>query len=443
MRRAMTNSKHFVGFSVFTVGLALLSPTPAAAQPVAPPAAPPPEAAPSAEAPAAPPAPAPVAPAASAAAPAPAPVFAPPPAGDVALPSAAPMPPPPPPVTPPEPPRQLSVGSAGGSFQPGALLQAWLDWSHQDEKPSGASVPVADEKTFTFRLRRAELSVKGDIVPKAVAYKVVFDPARALEVNQVSVPSASGTGSVTVAQPVSPLTILQDFYITFQSDYADVSVGQFKVPVSYEGSNSASKILFPERAAIARYYGDKRDVGLRVEKKLCDYFGYVAGLYNGNGQNRLDDDTDKDGALRLEGYFEGLTVAGVGYTTIGKRKKSSRDRLEADLKYDAHSLYVIAEYIHGWDSKGGGKAVEGNGTYIQAAYTLFDHFQPMVRVGEIDPNMDKRGDHYMHYEAGAAWLFHKYESKLTLAGAIYDPTHATPPSNPKRAEVILAAQASF
>jgi hypothetical protein len=106
-------------------------------------------------------------------------------------------------------------------------------------------------------------------------------------------------------------------------------------------------------------------------------------------------------------------------------------------------VYVIAEYIHGWDTKGGGKAVEGQGTYVEAAYTLFDHLQPMVRVGDVDPVMHKPGDHYWHYEAGAAWLFQKNEAKITLAGAIFDPTEPTPPTNPKRTQLILAAQAGF
>jgi hypothetical protein len=315
-------------------------------------------------------------------------------------------------------------------------------------KPKGATVPLGDEKTFFFRLRRAELRVKGDIVPKRIAYQVMIDPARALEVNQVK--ADSGTGTVAVAQPpmsadgkFSPLTILQDYFITFQSDYADVSLGQFKIPVSYEGYNASAKTLFPERAAVSRLYGDKRDIGVRVDKKIGDHFYYSAGLFNGSGQNKADDDTDKDGALRLEGYVEGLTVAGVGYTTIGKREKSSRDRLEVDVKYDAHNVYVIGEYIHGWDTKGGAKAVEGHGTYVQAAYTLIDHLQPMVRVGDVEPAMHKSGDHYWQYEAGVAWLLQKNEAKVTLAGAIYDPTTPNPPTNPKRTEVILAAQAGF
>ena len=371
-------------------------------------------------------------------------------------PPASTVPVPPPPVVPPPapqadaPPKQLAVGSGGGYFQPGALLQFWIDWSHQDMTAPGKTVPVGDEKTFQFRLRRAELRVKGDIVPKRIAYNVMIDPARALEVNQVKAAPASGTDPVLVAQPpvgadgkFSPLSVLADYFITFQTDYADVSVGQFKVPLSYEGSNSASKILFPERAPVARLYGDKRDIGLRVEKKLWEHFGYSAGIFNGTGQNKLDDDTEKDGALRLEGYFEGLTLAGVGYTTLGKREKSSRDRLEADLKYDAHGIYVVAEYIHGWDTKGGGKASEGHGAYVEVAYTLFDHLQPMVRVGDVEPVMHVPGDHYWHYEGGVAWLFRKNEAKLQLAASHFAPTTPTPPTNPERTQVILAAQAGF
>ncbi len=317
-------------------------------------------------------------------------------------------------------------------------------------KPEGASVPVADEKTLNFRLRRAELRVKGDIVPEQIAYQVMVDPARALEVNQVRVAPASGTTSVAVAQPpvgadgrFSPLTILQDYFITFQTDYADISLGQFKIPLSYEGYNGSSKILFPERAPVARYYGDRRDIGIRIDKKLGEHFYYSAGIFNGAGQNKLDDDTEKDAALRLEGYIEGLTVAAVGYTTVGKREKSSRDRLEADVKYDAHNVYVLGEYIHGWDTRGGGPASEGHGTYVQAAYTLFGHLQPMLRVGDVEPVIDTPGDHYWHYEAGVAWLFQKNEAKVTLAGAIFDPTSPSPPTNPQKTQVILAAQAGF
>jgi hypothetical protein len=348
-------------------------------------------------------------------------------------------------------PKTLEVGS-GGAWSPSGLIQAWLVGSHQTQTVPGRATPMADEDTLTFRLRRAELRVKADIVPKRVLFQVMIDPARALELNRSALPvGGGGTGTVTVSQPppdasgaASPLTILQDVFVTFPTDYVDISIGQFKIPVSMEGYGASSRILFPERAPGARRYGDRRDIGIRLEKKLGNHFGYTLAMINGAGQNRLDTDTEKDAAARLEIYpVEGLTLAGVGYTTVGKRKKSSRDRLEADLKYDAHSLYVIAEYIHGWDSVRQAKAVEGHGAYVQAAYTFFDRLQPMVRFGEVEPNTDAAGDHFRHYEGGLNWLFQKHEAKVGLAVAYYDPTNPNPPTNPERWEGILTVQAGF
>ena len=51
-----------------------------------------------------------------------------------------------------------------------ALLQFWIYGADQDE-----------DETFTFRIRRAELRVKGEIVPKQIGYQIQIDPARALE----------------------------------------------------------------------------------------------------------------------------------------------------------------------------------------------------------------------------------------------------------------------
>lgn len=340
----------------------------------------------------------------------------------------------------------------GGEWSPGGLIQAWLVGSHQNETVPGRAMPVADEDTLTFRLRRAELRVKADIVPKRVLFQVMIDPARALELSNRSVAvGGGGSGSVTVAQPAvdaagsaSPITILQDVFITFPTDFVDISIGQFKIPLSMEGYGGSSRILFPERAPVARRFGDRRDIGIRLEKKLGNHFGYTLELINGSGQNRLDTDTEKDGAARLEIYpLEGLTLAGVGYATLGKRKKASRDRLEADLKYDVHNVYVIAEYFHAWDTVRQAKAVEGHGAYVQAAYTLFGHLQPMVRFGDVEPNRDASGDHFWHYEGGLNWLFQKHEAKVGLAVAYYDPTTPNPPVNPKRLEGILAVQAGF
>src|SRR6185503_17596570 len=69
------------------------------------------------------------------------------------------------PAAEPELPTRLRV-SKSGFFQPSAQLQFWA---------YGQSTEVKGEQDFTggFRLRRAELRIKGEIVPKLFAFNVM------------------------------------------------------------------------------------------------------------------------------------------------------------------------------------------------------------------------------------------------------------------------------
>src|SRR5205085_1236583 len=132
------------------------------------------------------------------------------------------------------------------------------------------------------------------IWPGHVAYAVMIDPAKLLEFGDKTVAVANAPApadpakpeQVNVKQPVSAVSMLQDVYLTFQFPIVDISLGQFKTPVSWEGYNSSSKLLFPERALVSRMFGDKRDLGLRLAKTF-KRFGYSAGLFNGAGANNL------------------------------------------------------------------------------------------------------------------------------------------------------------
>ncbi|HMI92498.1 MAG TPA: hypothetical protein VK509_14085 [Polyangiales bacterium] len=308
-------------------------------------------------------------------------------------------------------PKKLSVGAAEGVFQPGLLLQGWFLIDH------------ADETTDTFRLRRAELSAKGEIVPKLVAYGLMADFAKVLEPTTTTIEIPDGD-PVTVRQPVSAISALQDFLITFQSEYVDVTVGQYKIPVSYEGSvNSSSKLLFAERAFVSREYGDRRDLGLKLSKAF-KYVGYTAGVWNGAGQNNLDNNKGKEVGLRLELYpVEGLLIGGVAYTTIGQRDENgAKDRFEGDLRYERDAFLFQAEYINATDRIGGAK-VKGHGFSAALAYGFLDQtLQPVVRVGYLDPNTDTdlepasqtAKDELFHVDLGVNYLIQKHEAKVLL-----------------------------
>lgn len=339
-------------------------------------------------------------------------------------------------------PDRVTVGKNGGFWQPGLLLQAWGLVRHLDNDDAD----VADTQTW-FRIRRAELKMKGEIVPELVAYQVMIDPAKTI-FRSATVPVTPPTdaepspGSVSVRQPGNDASILQDVYITFLSEYADVSIGEFKIPVSLEGYGSSSRLILPERALVSTTFGDRRDMGLRIEKKIGKTFYYYAGLFSGSGINQVDEDNEKEASLRVEVYpVEGLTLGAVGYATLGERDGSVRDRVEVDARYDAHNVLLQAEYIRGWDGEEEeGQRREGHGSYVAAGYTFLERIQPVLRVGFVDPNLDEDDDRTTHYDAGLNYYLRGQEARLTLSVSVFDQQAADAPST---IDGILAAQVSF
>jgi len=341
-------------------------------------------------------------------------------------------------------PTKLAVGKDGqGRIQPGILAQGWYVLDRNGGKTT----------TSTFRLRRAEISVKGEILPKKVGVQIMIDPAKVRESTATTL-TDSGGDTVTVQQPAASLSILQDFYITFLSQYADVSVGQFKIPVSWEGYNSSAKIIMPERALISSLFGDKRDLGVRIAK-TWKKFGYSAGIFNGQGANNLDTNIQKDLALRLEVYpVDGLTLAAVTYDSVGVRDKAgTKDRQELDARYEKDGILAQAEYIRARDiGADGADAVTAQGFYAALGYTIKNKdlggdLQPVVRVGYVDPNVDadvdpttsKGNDERWHYDVGLNYYLKAHEMKLQASYQRIQFDTNTPNVN----EIIVAAQVNY
>jgi hypothetical protein len=354
-----------------------------------------------------------------------------------------PTPPPPPPPPPagageaPPPPKKLAVGT-GGLFQPGLLLQGWFIF---DGCPSCTS--PTPSSVSSFRVRRAEVHIKGEIIPGLASYALMFDPAKVFEwqntvIPVTNAPMTTPPEQVTVRQPVSAISILQDVFITFQTDYADFSLGQFKIPVSWEGYNGSSKLILPERSLVSRQYGDRRDLGLRIAKTF-QYFGYSAGVFNGGGLNNLDTNNQKDLGLRLEAYpIPGVTVAGVIYSSVGQRNRAgTKDRYEGDLRFEQMGILVQAEYIYANDlTTDYGASFNGQGFYAAAGYTFFDVLQPIFRLGRLDPNTGRDSDEMWEYNVGLNYYIRKHESKLQL-------NYSKFPQSRNEDEFILAAQVAF
>lgn len=344
---------------------------------------------------------------------------APPPAAPiVTAPPAAPAPTIAPTAEAPEQPgKRLGIGSVG-FLQFGGLLQAWLI----HERAEGRT------NLSAFRIRRAEVVLKGEILPKRVAFNVMFDVARVREATDGTIVDSSGD-TAPVRIPGTPSSPLQDMAITFLSSSADVTVGQFKIPVSWEGLNASARTVLPERAPGSNLFGDRRDIGLKIAKTFPRW-SYHAGVYNGTGSNVLDNNVQKDVALRLEAYpIKGLTIAGVAYDSVGIRhRRGTKDRWEADLRYEANNLLVQAEFIEAREVRAdNADPIKGRTAYLALGYTLAvpalrAELQPVARVGyldtntelDLDPTMGNE-DELIHIDVGLNYFLKSHEMKLQAA----------------------------
>ncbi len=326
----------------------------------------------------------------------------------------------------PEPAEGLRI-SETGELKLSLLVQAWFLLQNQD------SLSEARDTLTTFRPRRAEIRLKGYLVKDSIEFGLMIDPAKTLKFGSesrevtpavnASDPNETDAPSVEVPTPPNDTSILQDYSITALTQYADVSIGQFKIPLGLESNTSSASLLFPERSSASRHFADRRDVGVKAEKKF-GLLRYVVGAFNGAGQNRLDTNNQKDVYARIEvSPIEGLMIGGVAGASLLERdtEASTKERLEADLKLEIADLLLQGEYHHGWDgpTEGDGR-VQGHAFYAALGYTFLEKLQPVVRVNYVDPNIDVDETRLWEYEAGLNYLALRENLKLQVAYSYAD-----------------------
>ena len=383
---------------------------------------------------------------------------------------------PPPVVAPPPPPsepKKLSVGkeTPGSYFTPGLNVQLQYVMDVQNKLATADTAETTNTTLSTFKVRRFEVHGSGEIIPGAVKYRFMFDPSRVRDTFATTTAVDATGKAVPVRTFATPISALQDAYVTFGGEFADVVVGQFKTPIGWEGYQSAAKILMSERSFLDNTEGGLRDMGVRVEKTF-KMFSYVVGVVNGAGQNNFDANNSKDAFARLEIFpIPGLTIAGATLDTVGYRTKAgTKDRWEGDLIYDNGPFHLQGEYIQNRDViADNGAYLNSRGGYVAVAYKsprlgtgpYSGELQPVVRVGYFDPNSDlnvqpaRTGvtatpaaqvfpgttDERMDYEVGLNYYLRGHEMKLQVSfdRQQFDDSTAKPAVN----ELIAMTQVWF
>jgi hypothetical protein len=359
--------------------------------------------------------------------------------------------------------KRIPIGGTGGWWQPGANVQGWYIYDNYERRVKG-DVKESSYNKNTFRLRRAQLKFKSEIWPKIFYVYVMIDPARindgtatTLTITDKNKQSIGTSASVYLPQTAN-LSPLQDAYITFLNDYAEVTIGQFKIPVSWEWQFSSTKLIFSERSLVSFQF-NKRDIGLKVSKKF-KHGMYSAAVYNGSGQNTLDTNGAKDLALRLEGYplnwldIKGLsmTIGGVIYSSVGDFDDKSNPwkvRYEADFVLEAYGAILWAEYIKSQDRKAGdgNPMYFGDGYYVLLGYTFLKQLTFAFRFGQFNgdathvlkPTDSAYVPFTTYMEGAVAWQIFKDDLKLRANYSYFNSDNVKPTNH----EVIISMQVAY
>jgi hypothetical protein len=242
----------------------------------------------------------------------------------------------------------------------------------------------------TFRIRRAELYVSGDLTSFA-KFQVMIDPSKSLALNSNST-MVDGTAALTGASVNQAGRILQDAYIRVKvAPHVDIQVGQFKVPLNMEGLASSYALALVERSLITTdgsrggAFGDKRDIGAMASGTFSSGFEYRVGVFDGLGSNQNDVDKDDHkavaGRLAWQTPVKGLKVGGFGAADREEAGNLRRTRTGLDVGFTGGSLLLQAEYVAGQDG-----ALDRRGYYLTAGYKVSAKAEIVARLDTWDPD---------------------------------------------------------
>ena len=261
---------------------------------------------------------------------------------------AAPAPAPPPPA--------IMVDTAGSKIRIGGLVQGWYSVS------DGGGVD-------TFRLRRTELKLSGEISPRT-RWTLMLDPLK------------------TTAP-------LQDAVVALQQSPAlTIEVGQQKLPLGFEGTQSSSKLDTVERAlfitdkARGGGYADIRDLGVMARGKVAGgQIEYAAGVFNGLGESMNDIDKNEEKALALRTVIrpravKGLQLGGTFAQGAFKSDDSTRRVRQGPEASFARGIFSArSEVMFGADG-----VVRRRGYYAQGGLRATRRLEAIVRTDVWDPD---------------------------------------------------------
>jgi len=272
--------------------------------------------------------------------------------------------------------------------QVNGLLQVW------------ATKGMQNLSTSTFNMRRMELKVSGDLVKGKLGYVAMIDPIS----KTVLVNETGGSNKI--------INVAQDLFFTYTfSKKAKVTFGQFLYPITREGLAPTEYLHFAERSAVGSVVGDKRDIGVQLSGDIS-FVNYAIAVINGNGQDFIDDNQQKDFASRIVFKpISSLEFGGSIYFGTAKLNESNvkKQRFAVELEFSQNNWGLIGEFARKVDG-----TFKAQGYYGTFYYKVKSNIEAAVRFEQWDTDIDLGNKTQNIFSFGAGYYLFNNHLKLLL-----------------------------
>ena len=310
----------------------------------------------------------------------------------------------------------VTVSGGGGNFLVNfsAYVQPFYHFT---------AVDGADHNSSNFRILRGRVEMKGHAFRPWLEYRFLYETA--------------GTAG------------LRDFYLDVgRYRWSSLRVGQFKVPFSLQAITSDPRLQFANREFTHEANSPDRDQGVDLHGQSArGFFGYDAGVFNGNGINKTESskpNTDHLAVVRLhldprgeyplvetlpnppEHLLWTVGLGGVATKVPATAPLPRFDRQTANLYAGVKvgRFSWTGEWFRRWDHTTDAALspdIQSRSYYVQSGfYVIAGRLEVAARVAAVDPDSASPQDDNRVVRAGLNLYFSGHEHKLQLdAGRVY------------------------
>ncbi len=255
------------------------------------------------------------------------------------------------------------------TMETGLYIQPQFHWEDPDD----------DTSESTFLVRRARVSVRGNAYEN-FTYLLQMDVAG----------SSARLIDAVVSRPIN--------------SYLTVSVGQAKAPFGRQQLTSDTGLQFVDRGILDPRFNPARQPGVWVSGGVGDgLVQYSAGVFNGDGINRANDDGDYLKAARVVwnplgpyaleesslDFPESPRLAlGAGFvdTKFDPTDPFDAHRLGLEAAFKVGGFSAVSEYVHERLSSPTRGRRRMNAWYAQSGFVVRPGYEAAVRYGTISPS---------------------------------------------------------